>query len=212
MNFQISQLPYKQLEQLGVTRERIQQLPKDEMQNLLSGYPSNIKFLVFKDHDGNIQKVNARLSIYQTSEGVPGLKIHPYREKITNDIQLTDKEIEKLKGGSTVQKQHNNRDYLVQLDTSLNELRKVRMDYIKVAEAVGSNKLSEQQKTDLISGKEIQVKNTTGEFIKLSLDLRTPSGIRMESQGARQSRGEGIAEQEQISKEHQPEESIRMKR
>ncbi len=63
MNITKEQLPIHQFERLGIKKDRLNQLPKDEIHALLSGYPSKLKFLTFKDKDGATQKVNAKLSV-----------------------------------------------------------------------------------------------------------------------------------------------------
>jgi hypothetical protein len=56
MNITKEQLPLQQFERLGMNQERINKLPKNEMENLLSGFPSNMKFLTFKDNEGTHKK------------------------------------------------------------------------------------------------------------------------------------------------------------
>ena len=210
MNFQIDQLPIKHFEQLGITRERLKKLPKDEMHNLLSGYPSNMKFLVFKDREGTTQKVNAKLSVYRTNEGTLGLKIHPYREKIKNDMDLNRKELDQLKAGSAIAKVFNNKEYLVQLDRSINELRRVRLEHIKIAEALGSAKLTPNQKADLLSGKPIELNDEHGNITRVNLDLKRPSGICIEPTKEKQAHIHSEVKHQQNEMKQQ--EQLRMRR
>jgi hypothetical protein len=208
MNITKEQLPLQQFERLGMSQERINKLPKDEMKNLLSGFPSNMKFLTFRDNEGNTQKINAKLSVYQTNDGAIGLKVHPYRNQIKNDMILSKNEIDRLKSGSTITRIYNQQEYLVQLDQSINELRRIKVDNIKVAEAVGGSKLSRQQKTDLMTGKPVYLKDAEGRTTKVSLDLSKSSGIRMESPKEKQ----GINHDHQHGKEAKHQESYRLKR
>jgi hypothetical protein len=187
MNITKEQLPLQQFERLGMNQERINKLPKNEMENLLSGFPSNMKFLTFKDNEGNTQKINAKLSVYQTNDGAIGLKVHPYRNQIKNDMILSKNEIDRLKSGSTITRIYNQQEYLVQLDQSIKKLRRIKVDNIKVAEAVGGSKLSRQQKTDLLTGKPVYLKDSDGRTTKVSLDLSRSSGIRLETPKEKQS-------------------------
>lgn len=211
MNIKEHQLPVQQFERLGISQERLNKLPKDEMKNILSGFPSNMKFLTFKDHEGNMQKVNAKLSVYQNTDGTIGLKVHPYRARIKNDMELSKNELNQLKSGSTVQKKHHGRDYLVQLDQSINELRKIRVDHIKVAEAAGKAQLTPRQKEDLLAGKAIQVKDSIGRTTTIKLDLSRPSGIRISSPKEKLDRSNATVEN-QITKEHKQQAHIGLKR
>ena len=210
MNIKPDQLPIQQFERLGISQERLKKLPKDEIQNLLSGYPSNMKFLVFKDQEGNTRKVNAKLSVYQTNDGTVGLKVHPYCDKIKNDMDLDQKELDQLKSGKAITKRFDNREFLIQLDNSINELRRIRMDHIRIAEAIGNSKLTEKQKTDLLSGKKIDLKDASGRITKINLDLKRSSGVNIESPK------ENIRHEKSIKHEqhHEPtrQEQIRMKR
>ena len=206
-------LPINQFESLGIQKERLYQLPKDEMHALLSGYPSNMKFLIFRDNNGHTQKLNAKLSVYQTNDGTIGLKVHPYRKEIKNDMDLSQKEIERLKSGESLNKTFNKQHYLVQLDQSINELRRVKMDTIKVAGAVDSTVLTEAQKEALKAGKTISLKDSEGKVKHIKLDLTKPSGIRIESpnQKLEKSKTHDLAEK-QHNKANRQQEHIRMKR
>lgn len=208
MNITKEQLPIQQFERLGIDQERIIKLPKDEMKNLLSGFPSNMKFLTFRDNEGNTQKINAKLSVYQTNDGAIGLKVHPYRNQIKNDMILSKNEIDRLKSGFTITKSYNQQEYLVQLDQSINELRRIKADHIKVAEAVGGSKLSHQQKADIMTGKVVHLKDAEGRTTKVSLDLSKSSGIRLETPKEKQS----ISNEHEHAKEAKHQESYRLKR
>jgi len=213
MNITKEQLPIQEFERLGIKKDRLHQLPKDEMHALLSGYPSNMKFLTFKDKDGEAHKVNAKLSVYQIADGTIGLKVHPFRKAIENDIGLTNKEIERLKSGSSIQKKIGDQQFLIQLDQSINELRRIKTDQIKVSEAVGSTKLSAYQKADLRSGKTITIKDSTGIEKRIKLDLSSPSGIRVENQKmGRHKTAAQSSDENQVSRDHRQQEHIRLKR
>jgi hypothetical protein len=125
--------------------------------------------------------------VYQTNDGAIGLKVHPYRNQIKNDMILSKNEIDRLKSGSTITRIYNQQEYLVQLDQSINELRRIKVDNIKVAEAVGGSKFSRQQKTDLLTGKPVYLKDADGRTTKVSLDLSRSSGIRLETPKEKQS-------------------------
>ena len=215
MNITKEQLPVQEFERLGIKKDRLHQLPKDEMHALLSGYPSNMKFLTFKDKNGAIQKVNAKLSVYQTADGTIGLKVHPFRREIKNNMNLNQKEIDKLKSGESVNKTLNRQQFLVQLDQSINELRRIKIERIKVAGAVGSTKLSENQKADLKSGKVIILKDSKGIEKRIKLDLSSPSGISIEGQSQKLGKHKTSAQssgENQESRDHRQQDHIRLKR
>ena len=215
MNITKEQLPVQEFERLGFKKDRLHQLPKYEMHALLSGYPSNMKFLTFKDKDGVTQKVNAKLSVYRDTDGTIGLKVHPFRKEIKNDMNLTQKEIDKLKSGDSINKTINHQQYLVQLDQSINELRRIKIESIKVAGAVGNTNLSENQKADLKSGKAVYIKDSDGRKRRVKLDLTSPSGISIEASDQKigKNKTAALAQNEtQLQKEHRQQENLRLKR
>jgi hypothetical protein len=170
-------LPIQQFERIGISNSRIQKWPKDEMNNLLSGRTSEMKFLVFKDTTGAERKVNAKLSLYQMPDGTTRLKVHPYRAEIKNDLNLSKQELEKLKSGDTMIKTFNNSRYLVQLDASINELRKIRTDRITVPERLGKTQLSDEQKKALTEGKIIRITDARGKAQDIKIDLLNSRGF-----------------------------------
>ena len=211
MNITKEQLPVREFERLGIKKDRLHQLPKNEMHALLSGYPSHMKFLTFKDKDGVTQKVNAKLSVYQIKDGNIGLKVHPFRREIKNDMNLTQKELDKLKSGESVNKTLNRQQFLIQLDQSINELRRIKTEKIKVAGSVGNTKLSAYQKADLRAGKTIIVKDSKGIEKRIKLDLSSPSGISVENQKlGKHKTSAQESDENQVSSRQQ--EHIRLKR
>ena len=215
MNITKEQLPVQQFERLGIDNNRLQKLPDEEMNALLSGYPSRMKFLTFKDKDGAMQKINAKLSIYQANDGIFSLKVHPFRREIKNDMNLTQKEMDKLKSGDTISKAINRQQYLVQLDQSINELRRIRVEGIKVAGAVGSTRLTENQKQDLKLGKAIYIKDSDGRQRRIKLDLTSPSGVQIDSPKQRMDKNKTATLEQnetQLQNEHRQQEHLRLKR
>ena len=215
MNITKEQLPVQEFERLGIKKDRLHQLPKDEMHALLSGYPSNMKFLTFKDKNGATQKVNAKLSVYQTADGTIGLKVHPFRREIKNDMNLTQKEIDKLRSGESINKTLNRQQFLIQLDQSINELRRIKIERIKISGAVSNTKLSENQKADLRSGKTITIKDSLGIEKRIKLDLSSPSGISIEGQSqnlGKHKKSAQASDENQVSRVHRQQEHIRLKR
>lgn len=200
----------QQFERLGIQKERMDTWPKDELKALLSGYPGQIKFLTFKDNEGTLQKINARLSVYQALDGKFGLKIHPFRREIKNDLQLTQKEIEQLKSGDSIRTTSQGNRYLVQLDQSINELRRIRIDQITVADKIGNTRLSVPQQKDLKSGKTIAIKDGSGNEKRIRIDLTSPSGIRMENRQL--ARHQSPVDPANEQKESRQQENMRMKR
>jgi hypothetical protein len=215
MNITKEQLPVQQFERLSINKNSLHHLPKEEMHALLSGYPSNMKTLTFKDKDGMTQKVNAKLSIYQGIDGIISLKVHPFRRELKNDMNLTQQEIDKLKSGLTIIKALNRQQYLVQLDQSINELRRIKVESINVAGAVGRTGLSENQKADLKSGKAIYIKDANGRQRRVKLDLTSPSGISLNTPKQRMEKsktGAPAQNETELQNERRQQEHLRLKR
>ena len=175
MNITKEQLPVHQFERLGISKEHVQDMP--EMKNLLLGHTSKMKLLNFKDPDGVTHKVKAKLSLQQLADGSIGVRVHPFRKDIKNDMNLTQREIDKLKSGDTISKVLHRQQYLVQLDQSINELRRVKVEHVSIPERLGKVQLSMEQKNALREGKKITVSDVHGNSKELKLDLLHPKGF-----------------------------------
>ena len=60
--------------------------------------------------------MKGKISLYWKDSNNAGVKVHPVRPEIMNDINLKPKELERLQDNEIITKTINNEKYLVQLD------------------------------------------------------------------------------------------------
>lgn len=178
-------MPVSKFERLGIHRDRLNKMVAEEHATLLRGFPTSMKFLIFRDEKGTEHKVNARLSLYRTSDGQLDIKVHPFRKTIKNDLNLTEKELVRLQAGTSVIKDLKAPEvkqpgrYLVQLDARTNELRWIRTDQIRFNRDPGD--MSKKDRISLVNGQAVHIRQKDGKSSTLRLDLFHPALIRRQT-------------------------------
>ena len=165
MEIEARKLPYDLFEKIGFSKKDVLNLPSEDMKNLLNGkttrnvVPINIKMegIDFKDR--------AKLSLYTLPDESIGLKVHPYRKEIQNEFNLNKEELSKLKAGELISKVHPSLNgvkekYVFQLDPDINEIKKARIDDVKVPAKLDGLTLTNQERELLASGKRLTIKNS----------------------------------------------------
>lgn len=178
--FKESDIPYQDFAKLGYTREKIMSLPKDELEQLLSGKRTSL--MTINKIDGIEQDVNikAKFSLKRDLDGNVKLMVHPVNESIKNDIHLTTHEINKLKEGINIVKKIDDEKYMIQLDRDNNELLKVKAKDINIPTHIGNIELSSNQREHLKQGNPITLESPDYK-INVSVDLNSRSGLKVEN-------------------------------
>lgn len=166
MQFEISQLPQKQLELIGLSKMDVLSLPPRTLNALLSGNRTSLIRFDKINIPGMSSplSLDAKLSLERKPDNSVSLKIHPINQSAKNSFNLTKEELRYLANGETnfVSKQLKDSkgkldDYLVTLDKTTNEFVAVKRDRILAPEIINGKTLTEQQKTDFKNGKDITV-------------------------------------------------------
>lgn len=178
------ELPFNQFEKIGLNKEAVLNLPKEDLKNLMSGHKTGVVPLKI-DKDGIEINIEAKLSLIRNSDDTISLNVHPYRKEIDNKFNLDANQLAQLKKGEIVEvamlaKNGEQRQHLVQLDKSINELVSVVKDKIKIPDSISDIKISNEQKEQIASGKSVSIKGEKGE-LKVQLDLNDAKGIRIDS-------------------------------
>lgn len=176
------ELPFNQFDKIGLKKEEVLNLPKQDLKNLLTGHKTDI--VPLKLEDFNIT-IDAKLSLVRNTDNSVGLNVHPYRREIDNKLGLKEDELSKLKKGEIIEieapgKNGEMKKRLLQLDQSINEIVSTTKDDIKIPEKLNDIKLSNEQKERIASGKEVSIKGKNGET-KIKLDLNNNAGFRIDS-------------------------------
>lgn len=172
--FRESDIPYNDLQKVGISKNDILSFSKQNLEALLNGKRTNILHLHCTDTKGESFDFNAKISMYRKEDSSIGVKIHPVRQSILNDIELKEKDIYKLKQGEVITKNINNEKYLVQLDQETNELLRAKQKSIIIPSYILNEKVDSKQKETLKNGGIIELKN--GE--KVRLDLNSINGVK----------------------------------
>ena len=161
--FNENDIPYKELELIGISKKQIWSLDKANITALLSGKRTSLLDLSFHDNNGEEISMKGKISLYWKDSN--------------NDINLKPKELERLQDNEIITKTINNEKYLVQLDPETNELLKTKIKSISIPSNIKGVELDKQQKETLKSGKEL-ILNVDKEKIAIRLDLNNPRGIK----------------------------------
>jgi hypothetical protein len=183
--FRENDIPYDQLEKLGLEKSAILDLDKDSLLRLLSGSRTNVLDLKGLDRDNNPFDFKAKISLYRDSEGAVNVMIHPVRKEIDNDINLKQSDIDRLKSGELVLKTFDRDKYLVQLDRETNELLRIPVREVIVPSYVKDVELSNDQKEKLRLGQPITV-DSGNEKLQVAIDLTEPKGLKFSDSGFEQ--------------------------
>ncbi len=178
------ELPFKQFEKIGLSKEDVLNLPKQDLKNLLSGYRTDIVPLKI-DQDGLNINIEGKLSLKRNNDDTVSLIVHPSRKEIDNQYNLNEEQLNRLKKGEILELdlQAKNKEitpHLVQLDQSINELISAVKDNIRIPEKIQGIQLSNEQKELIASGKSVSLSTDKGE-VKVQLNLNDSSGIRIDS-------------------------------
>lgn len=181
MKFSAQELPYTQLESLGLKKKDVLSLPPTDLNALLSGRRSSLTRFEGVDLPGlgKIPSIDAKLSLHRNNDNSVSLRIHPINKVAPNIFDLPEKEIQTLTDGSKdlivskVAKENGDKDdMIVQYDP---ETREYVGAYVKdnvPPRSINNVTLTDDQRNDWRNGKEIEV---AGE--KVRVDLKNTIGF-----------------------------------
>lgn len=207
MNYEAKNLPYGLFEKIGMTKKEVLAMPKEDLLALLSGRTTSLRDITVKTDHGEI-KEKAKLSLYAMPDNSLSIKVHPLRQTIQNDYNLSPKDIEKLKAGELVVgtkiSQNGEREkHIFQLDREINEIKSVRANSISVPNKIDQTLLTHDQKSGLLDGRTVDLVDAKGEIKTVRIDLLHTKGFVMLNgqQEAKQTLSEGLGVKEPAYKE-----------
>lgn len=172
--FRENDIPYADLQKIGISKSDVLSLSKNNLEALLSGKRTELLHLNCTDAKGEKFDINAKISLYRKEDNSVGVKIHPVRQNILNDIGLKEKDINKLKDGDIISKSINNEKYLIQLDKETNELLRTKQKSIIIPSYILNEQINSKQKETLKNGGIIEL--NSGD--KVRLDLNSVNGVK----------------------------------
>ena len=165
-----SKIDWKQLDNLGLTRERLEQ--SGELAKMLNWQKSNLITIAVPIGDTTIY-TDARLAFRTDGEGNIGLAIHPLRKEPQLDFpylghKFSPEEKEQLLStgnlGKTIEITPKNGEPFaayVSIDPQTNELIALRADRVAIPKEIKGVTLSDAQYKDLVEGKAVKVEGMT---------------------------------------------------
>ncbi len=168
----------KDLEEFGIDINS----PKNKSlkEDLLAGNKTKATTFIIESK-GKKFEIDAKLSLKENEKGQKELRIHPLRKDIKNDINLSEKDLERLKQGEIIEKTINGKTQLIQLDKDINELMKVNKKDLQIPDKIKNIELTTEQKSSLIKGKSIKIGNKNSKhLIKLDFGKNNKISIKKE--------------------------------
>lgn len=165
-----SKIDWKQLDDLGLTRERLEQ--SGELAKMLNWQKSNLITITVPIGDTTIY-TDARLAFRTDGEGNIGLAIHPLRKEPQLDFpylghKFSSEEKEQLLAtgnlGKTIEITPKNGEPFaayVSIDPQTNELIALRADRVAIPKEIKGVTLSDAQYKDIVEGKAVKVEGMT---------------------------------------------------
>ena len=165
-----SKIDWKQLDDLGLTRERLEQ--SGELEKMLSWKKSNLVTIAVPIGDTTIY-TEARLAFRTDDNGNVGLAIHPLRKEPQLDFpymgyKFSPEEKEQLLTtgnlGKTIEVTPKNGEPFsayVSIDPQTNEIIALRADRVNIPKEIKGVTLSDAQYKDLVEGKAVKVEGMT---------------------------------------------------
>ena len=165
-----SKIDWKQLDNLGLTRERLEQ--SGELEKMLSWQKSNLVTIAVPIGDTTIY-TEARLAFRTDDNGNVGLAIHPLRKEPQLDFpymgyKFSPEEKEALLTmgnlGKTIEVTPKNAESFsayVSIDPQTNEIIALRADRVNIPKEIKGVTLSDTQYKDLVEGKAVKVEGMT---------------------------------------------------
>ena len=165
-----SKIDWKQLDNLGLTRERLEQ--SGELEKMLNWQKSNLLTIAVPIGDTTIY-TEARLAFRTDDNGNVGLAIHPLRKEPQLDFpymgyKFSPEEKEALLAtgnlGKIIEVTPKNGEPFsayVSIDPQTNEIIALRADHVNIPKEIKGVTLSDVQYKDLVEGKAVKVEGMT---------------------------------------------------
>ena len=165
-----SKIDWKQLDNLGLSRERLEQ--GGELEKMLNWQKSNLLTIAVPIGDTTIY-TEARLAFRTDDNGNIGLAIHPLRKEPQLDFpymgyKFSPEEKEALLTtgnlGKTIEVTPKNAESFsayVSVDSQTNEIIALRADRVNIPKEIKGATLSDAQYKDLVEGKAVKVEGMT---------------------------------------------------
>jgi hypothetical protein len=177
-NISFQELPYESLALIGMTKERILSLDKDNLQRFLSGQRTDLLRFRFYEN-GKPFALDGKLLLEREEDNSVKAYIVPVRQAIQNDYNLTNTELFKLYTGKLVNKNMDGHRHILQLDRDTNEVLMTKTNGIHIPFT-----LSPADREKLLQGKTVEVEQENGKR-SIRIDLINNKGFSVDGEHVR---------------------------
>lgn len=169
----MDQIPFDKLEKVGINRDLIQKMEKQEMIDFLNGFRSDKLYTVNARINDQDYKIPAKIRLQSKEDGSVDIKVHPIQRLNVPDEYLGHKFTREEKGallndknlGKTVEltgRDGKKDSYYLAIDSKTNELIPLRTSYINIPDKIKGVTLSSEQKEKLAAGHKVEVDGMMG--------------------------------------------------
>lgn len=183
-DFKEQDLPYKDLEKLGLYVKGRMLLSQENIDALLAGRRTEMNsFRDLKLEGLNIRKLDAKLSLIKNEDGSIGLNIHPIYKKVKPHHLLNENESELLQKGEVdnIVKEERKKDtirkLIIEYDEQTKEFISYDPDQVRAPIKVNGEELDENQKKKFRHGEIVEL----SDGIKFQHTALNSQGIRSDS-------------------------------
>jgi hypothetical protein len=173
-NFSINELPYDTLSLLGMTKEKVLKLDKENLLRLLSGKRTDILRFDFYA-DGKHFMADGKL-LLERKDTVIKACVVPVRRQIQNDYGLSNAELIKLYAGKLINKNIEGQRYILQLDRETNEIIRAKTNGINIPFDMAA-----KEREKLLQGKSVMIETAAGNR-SVRLDLINSKGFAVDGE------------------------------
>ena len=149
----MDQIPFEKLEKVGIDRNFVGKMEKQELNDFLNGFRSDKLYTVNAKIGGEEYKIPAKIRLQSKEDGSVDIKVHPIQRLNIPDEYMGHKFTKEEKGallgdknlGKTVEltgRDGKKDNYYLSIDSKTNELIPLRSSYIQIPDKIKGANLS----------------------------------------------------------------------
>ena len=177
------EIPYRQLEMLGINKKMFMAANRDILKTIMQGGFSPLLKMNMQVN-GKTYHFLAKIRLERGPKGGVSLDILPLRTNTPYDkeLKLDKEEMEHLRKGLILKKNvyHDSKKvtYYAQLDGETNSILKVKARDIAIPSVVKDVDVSKQQRDDIRNGVPVEL-DSDGTIYTIGIDLLQPNGLQV---------------------------------
>lgn len=183
------EIPYKMLEELGISKRNVLDMPKELIEPLVNGRITPLISTRYKAENGRVVEMPMKLQLFRDDKGEVNLMTYQVHKRLEKgQFRLNEQELQRLKAGEAIKREVREngvrKQKFVQLDTETNALVMRDLAGIKVAdklrdvEKVNDIELGANQKQAAAEGKPVEL-SVGDQKVTVGVDLREPHGFKV---------------------------------